>query len=106
MVLSRSFVASSRPNNSQFTASNNALNIPFSKADNAWNEFVAKINRSLDKLDLEFRAVHDETTGRELYGLVGGHRFMFLGVYLKLLIRLTEKATKSLKSRQITHPQK
>ncbi|KAF8902063.1 hypothetical protein CPB84DRAFT_892567 [Gymnopilus junonius] len=61
-------------------ASNNALNIRFSKDDDSWNEFVSRINKSLDKLDLEFRTLHDETSGRELYGLKGrrncsnGHR--------------------------------
>jgi hypothetical protein len=31
---------------------------------------VAKINRSLDKLDLEFRHMHDELSGKEMYALV------------------------------------
>lgn len=36
----------------------------------AWNEFVGRVNRTLDKLDLEFRMLHDESTGREMYALV------------------------------------
>ena len=31
---------------------------------------MAKINRSLDKLDLEFRHMHDELSGKEMYAIV------------------------------------
>ena len=51
-------------------ASNNTLKIPNPKDDNSWNTFVAKINRSLDKLDLEFRHMHDELSGKEMYAVV------------------------------------
>ncbi|KAH0583962.1 hypothetical protein H2248_009545 [Termitomyces sp. 'cryptogamus'] len=36
----------------------------------AWDEFVTKINRSLDSLDLEFRHLHDENSGTQMYALV------------------------------------
>ena len=52
------------------TASNNTLKIPISKDKDSWNVFVAKINKSLDKLDLEFRHMHDELSGKEMYALV------------------------------------
>ena len=51
-------------------ASNNTLNIPNPKDKDSWNAFVAKINRSLDKLDLEFRHMHDELSGKEMYAIV------------------------------------
>ncbi|KAF8797954.1 hypothetical protein BYT27DRAFT_7203644 [Phlegmacium glaucopus] len=51
-------------------ASNNSLNIPNPKDKDSWNAFVAKINRSLDKLDLEFRHMHDELSGKEMYAIV------------------------------------
>ncbi|KDR81537.1 hypothetical protein GALMADRAFT_60342 [Galerina marginata CBS 339.88] len=51
-------------------ASDNTLNIRHSKDDGSWQEFVGKINKSLDKLDLEFRTLHDELSGREMYALV------------------------------------
>ena len=48
------------------------LNLRFVNNADAWNEFVGRINRTIDKLDLEFRMLHDEATGREMYGLVCG----------------------------------
>lgn len=51
-------------------ASNNTLNIPNTKDRGSWDAFVAKINRSLDKLDLEFRYMHDELSGKEMYAIV------------------------------------
>ncbi|KAG6878709.1 hypothetical protein C0993_011524 [Termitomyces sp. T159_Od127] len=36
----------------------------------AWDEFVTKINQSLDGLDLEFRHLHDENSGTQMYALV------------------------------------
>ena len=55
-----------------FTASNNTLNIPNTKDRGSWDAFVAKIkiNRSLDKLDLEFRYMPDELSGKEMYAIV------------------------------------
>lgn len=35
----------------------------------AWEAFVAKINASLNDLDLEFRHLHDESNGNEVYAL-------------------------------------
>ena len=46
------------------------LVIPYSDTRDAWDAFVAKLNRSLDCLDLEFRHLHDETSGKEMYALV------------------------------------
>jgi len=37
---------------------------------------VARINKTLDKLDLEFRHLNDESTGREMYALVWNHLFL------------------------------
>ncbi|PPQ86853.1 hypothetical protein CVT25_012572 [Psilocybe cyanescens] len=48
--------------------SNDALNVRHSKEKDAWEGFVSKINKSLDKLDLEFRALHDESSGKEIKG--------------------------------------
>jgi len=52
------------------SAANETLNIRFVNNTDAWNEFVGRVNRTLDKLDLEFRMLHDESTGREMYALV------------------------------------
>jgi len=38
------------------------------KAD--WDAFVVKINKSLDNLDLEFRHLLDESSGKEMYAVV------------------------------------
>jgi len=54
-------------------ASNDTLHIPFSNNADAWNSFVTKINKTLDKLDLEFRLLRDELSGREMYALVCSH---------------------------------
>ncbi|GLB35026.1 putative CDP-alcohol phosphatidyltransferase class-I family protein [Lyophyllum shimeji] len=46
------------------------LAIPYSNSKDAWDAFVTRVNRSLDSLDLEFRHLHDENTGKEMYALV------------------------------------
>jgi len=51
-------------------AADDALDIPDDGGRAAWDDFVAKINASLDNLDLEFRHLHDELTGRAMYALV------------------------------------
>jgi hypothetical protein len=51
-------------------AADEALDIPNDGSRAAWDDFVAKINNSLDDLDLEFRHLHDEATGRAMYALV------------------------------------
>lgn len=51
-------------------AADNTLDIPNNGSKAAWEEFVAKVNNSLDNLDLEFRHLNDETTGRVMYALV------------------------------------
>ena len=53
-----------------FTASNNTLNIRNTKDRGSWDAFVANINRSLDKLDLEFRYMPDELSGKDMYAIV------------------------------------
>lgn len=64
----------SRPlTKARYPAANETLNIRFVNNTDAWNEFVGRINRTLDKLDLEFRMLHDESTGREMYALVRSH---------------------------------
>ena len=51
-------------------AAEDALDIPNDESRTAWDDFVAKVNVSLDNLDLEFRHLHDELTGRAMYALV------------------------------------
>ncbi|KAF4579090.1 CDP-diacylglycerol-serine O-phosphatidyltransferase [Pleurotus pulmonarius] len=48
----------------------NSLHIPHSNQRDAWDGFVARVNTSIDALDLEFRHLHDQHTGREMYALV------------------------------------
>jgi hypothetical protein len=59
-------------------AADGNLDIPHSNDAAAWNTFVAKINKSLDKLDLEFRHLNDEITGKEMYAIVS--RVFYLGM--------------------------
>jgi hypothetical protein len=49
---------------------NDKLDIVHSDDKAAWDSFVGKVNDSLDSLDLEFRHLNDEVTGREMYALV------------------------------------
>ncbi|KAH7915014.1 Nse1 non-SMC component of SMC5-6 complex-domain-containing protein [Hygrophoropsis aurantiaca] len=51
-------------------AADPSLDIRSSDDRAQWNIFVTGINQSLDSLDLEFRHLHDETDGREMYCLV------------------------------------
>ncbi|KAF9500944.1 hypothetical protein BDN71DRAFT_1439849 [Pleurotus eryngii] len=51
-------------------AADDSLAIAHSNQRAAWDEFVARVNTSIDNLDLEFRHLHDEHTGREMYALV------------------------------------
>ncbi|KAF5381065.1 hypothetical protein D9615_003893 [Tricholomella constricta] len=51
-------------------AANLDLDIPHSNIKDNWDAIVTKINRSLDSLDLEFRHLHDENSGKEMYALV------------------------------------
>lgn len=52
------------------TAANNNVNIAYLDTDAAWDQFVTTINRSLNSLDLEFRNLQDQMTGKTLYALV------------------------------------
>jgi len=52
-------------------ASNNALNLPQSNDDQSWIAFMDQINGSIDKLELQLRTIHDESSGKEMCALVG-----------------------------------
>ena len=58
------------------TASNGALKLQYRNDKQSWDEFVTKINHSLDNFELEFRALHDEITGKEMYALVSPLAYM------------------------------
>lgn len=47
-----------------------SVDVPHIATKDTWDTFVATLNRSLDTLDLEFRYLHDETSGVEMYALV------------------------------------
>ena len=49
---------------------NERLQIAYSNDRVAWDRFVGQINTSIDSLDLEFRHIHDEVTGADMYALV------------------------------------
>jgi hypothetical protein len=51
-------------------AADNTLDIPHSGTRGEWDEFVQKVNQALDPLDLEFRSLQEETSGREMYAIV------------------------------------
>ncbi|KAG2367530.1 Nse1 non-SMC component of SMC5-6 complex-domain-containing protein [Suillus spraguei] len=51
-------------------AVNPTLDIRFSDKREDWDLFVISINNSLNSLDLEFRHLTDEQTGREMYAMV------------------------------------
>ncbi|KAG6903216.1 hypothetical protein C0995_002759 [Termitomyces sp. Mi166 len=51
-------------------AANPELEIRRPAGRDTWNEFVTKVNQSLDSLDLEFRHLHDEISGTQMYALV------------------------------------
>ncbi|KAL0946997.1 hypothetical protein HGRIS_013142 [Hohenbuehelia grisea] len=51
-------------------AADPTLQIQHSSNRLAWDDFVARINVDLNGLDLEFKNLHDENTGREMYCLV------------------------------------
>ncbi|KAI0950549.1 hypothetical protein AcV7_008978 [Taiwanofungus camphoratus] len=51
-------------------AANDTLDIPFSNDRNSWDNFISKINDSLNPLNLELAQMHDEFTGKEICVLV------------------------------------
>jgi len=51
-------------------AADDSLDIEYQDGRPAWEAFVTNINQALDCLDLDFRQLSDEQTGREMYGLV------------------------------------
>ena len=56
-------------NGGDITAADSTLQINANGAD-GWGEFLARINKSLDALDLELSRIHNEVTGKEVYALV------------------------------------
>ncbi|KAK0450782.1 Nse1 non-SMC component of SMC5-6 complex-domain-containing protein [Armillaria borealis] len=50
-------------------AADEHVDIQYTGSDASWNDFVAKANKSLDALDLGFRLVQDELTGKKMYVL-------------------------------------
>ncbi|KAJ8473266.1 hypothetical protein ONZ45_g16353 [Pleurotus djamor] len=67
--LGRNFLTNSA-HPASILAADDSIEIHHSKQRDAWEQFVVKINDSLDCLDLEFRHLHDEYTGQEVYALV------------------------------------
>ena len=53
------------------SAVDETLEIPFSGDRDSWDSWVTEINQSLNPLNLEFSHYLDQTTGKEMYGLVG-----------------------------------
>ncbi|KAN0076986.1 Nse1 non-SMC component of SMC5-6 complex domain containing protein [Tylopilus felleus] len=51
-------------------AADPTLSIAFDDSRQAWDRFVSSINSSLNPLDLEFRHLMDEQTGKEMYAVV------------------------------------
>ncbi|EGN95424.1 hypothetical protein SERLA73DRAFT_60158 [Serpula lacrymans var. lacrymans S7.3] len=51
-------------------AADDTVDIEYSGDRVDWDNFVASINVALDSLDLEFRHLSDEQTGKEVYALV------------------------------------
>ncbi|KAJ7172540.1 Nse1 non-SMC component of SMC5-6 complex-domain-containing protein [Mycena filopes] len=51
-------------------AADESLEIPHSGDRAEWDEFVVKVNKALDPLDLEFRHLQDEISGKEMYAIV------------------------------------
>lgn len=75
------------------TAADNSIEFtqPSDKAD--WDAFVVKVNKSLDNLDLEFRHLLDESSGKELYAIVGVN-LVYYGYLLPPSFRSIGKAMK------------
>ncbi|KAJ6502611.1 hypothetical protein C8R45DRAFT_626081 [Mycena sanguinolenta] len=51
-------------------AADDSLEIAHSDTREEWDAFVIKVNQALDPLDLEFRHLQEETSGREMYAIV------------------------------------
>lgn len=52
------------------TGADESLDIPHNGSKASWEAFSAKINDSLDPLDLHFGGQQDETTGRRMWAIV------------------------------------
>lgn len=53
------------------TAVDNSVELVQSRDKVDWDAFVIQVNKSLDVLDLEFRHLLDESSGKEMYAVVG-----------------------------------
>ncbi|KAJ6547500.1 Nse1 non-SMC component of SMC5-6 complex-domain-containing protein [Mycena capillaripes] len=51
-------------------AADDSLDIPYAGTREEWDAFVVKVNEALNPLDLEFRHLQEETSGREMYAIV------------------------------------
>ncbi|EEB92888.1 hypothetical protein MPER_08533, partial [Moniliophthora perniciosa FA553] len=51
-------------------AVDNTINIAYSDTDDSWDMFVMNVNKSLNDLELEFKGIQDETSGKKLFSLV------------------------------------
>jgi hypothetical protein len=51
-------------------AADDSIEFPRARGKEEWDSFLVKVNKSIDSLDLEFRQLHDEASGREMYALV------------------------------------
>ncbi|TFY81763.1 hypothetical protein EWM64_g2245 [Hericium alpestre] len=47
-----------------------SLDIPWGPDKNAWDDFISRINESLNPIDLELASSTDEKTGRQMFALV------------------------------------
>ena len=56
------------PLSTSIIAANDGLVISHGQED--WEQLLQDVNASLNRLDFEFRALHDETTGRLMYTMV------------------------------------
>lgn len=69
----------------------------------AWDDFVVKINESIDAFALEFRYVVDESSGSKLYAMVCIQGNPAKSIILNTINRLTRRAMKWRSSQRTTH---
>ena len=74
------------------TAADDSIELAQSRDKADWDAFVIKINKSLDNLDLEFRHLLDQSSGKEMYAVVGVQCFLHDEYILLHSLRLTGKA--------------
>ncbi len=76
----------------RLVAADNTLELPDADNVEAWYSFVAKVNKSLDEFNLDFRRVLDESTGDPVYVVV--RVFCFILSAKLMADRSTPKATR------------